>query len=72
MTATIPTTAEPLAVNERHAAKLLNVSPRTVFNLTASGKLRSFKIGTRKLYSVASLQKFIADQESLCSSGQPR
>jgi excisionase family DNA binding protein len=59
---------EPLATTSRTGAQLLdvdqvaarlNVGRSTVFNLMSSSKLRSVKIGQRRLVSEASLAEFI-------------
>ncbi|MGA8124167.1 MAG: helix-turn-helix domain-containing protein [Mycobacterium sp.] len=59
---------EPLATTPNAGAKLLdvdqvaarlNVGRSTVFNLMSSNKLRSVKIGQRRLVSEASLAEFI-------------
>src|SRR5262249_26125661 len=52
--------AAPLLVNEREAARLLRVSPRTVWQLNASGELPCVRLGRAKRYAVASLQEFVA------------
>lgn len=50
----------PLLVDEREAARLLAVSPRTVFTLAADGKLPYLKIGRSKKFAVADIKAFIA------------
>lgn len=55
---------EPLLVDERTAAKLLGCCARTVFSLNDSGKLPCVKLGSRKLYRVATLEAFVRDCES--------
>jgi excisionase family DNA binding protein len=49
-----------LLLSEVEAGKALGVSSRTVFSLRKAGKLASVSIGTRRLYSVADLEAFIA------------
>lgn len=63
-------TAEPLPpmlVDERQAARLLGVSPRTLFNMRRAGKLACVKIGSRKLYTTTELQQFIARQTEVAN-----
>jgi excisionase family DNA binding protein len=58
------TTAEysstPLLVDEREAARLLGVSPRTVFDLGKRGDLPTLRIGCRKLFPLQGLKAYIA------------
>lgn len=53
------TLAAPQLINRHEAAHLLGVSPGTIDNLRSRGELPSIKIGTRRLYDVNDLQKFI-------------
>lgn len=53
-------TIEPMLLNTRQTAKLLNISERTVFSLIKEGKLPSVKIGRCLRFSVADLETFIA------------
>jgi excisionase family DNA binding protein len=46
-----------LTANE--AAKMLRVSPRTVWTLTQEGSLACVRIGRRVLYDPADLQAFV-------------
>ncbi len=58
---TIPTTTlEPLLVDERAAARLLGVCPRTIYGLRRGGKLRAVRIGSSVRYDVADLRALIA------------
>jgi DNA-binding transcriptional MerR regulator len=56
----------PLALRPRDAAKLLGVSPRTLWGWTAAGLVPCARVGTgaRKtvLYSVADLQAWLTNQ----------
>lgn len=68
----MPTTMQPaiagntpaLLVDERTAAAMLGVAPRTIWAMAASGELPSVRIGRRKLYAIESLRRFIAARES--------
>lgn len=57
-------TAEPLApmlVDEREARRLLGgLCAKTMYNLRSTGELRCVKIGSRIMYDVADLRRFIA------------
>jgi len=46
-----PNPSEPLLIGVEEVARLLNVSPRTVWTLTATGELPHLRIGRRVLYS---------------------
>ena len=52
-------TMEPLAVDEKTAARLLGVSIATVRRLGKRGELAKKKIGSRSLYPVANLKRFL-------------
>ena len=68
----MPTTLEPAAagektpllLDEREAARLLGVAPRTLWSLADTGEVPCVRIGRRKLYSVSSLHEFIRQRES--------
>lgn len=49
---------EPFLVDATEAARLLAISPRTLWTLTKAGKIRSRKVGRRVLYSRAALEEF--------------
>lgn len=53
------TTLQPMAVNITEAARLIGVSPRSAWTLADEGKLRTFKVGTRRLVSVKEIDRFI-------------
>lgn len=53
----------PITLNPEDAAKLVGVSRSTLFNLLREGKLRSFKIGRRRLVSRHELERFVKEQE---------
>ncbi len=55
----IPSTANPLLVSVREAARLLAVSPNTVWSLLAKGKIKSVRLGRRTLVASAELHAFI-------------
>ncbi len=53
-------TADRLLIDRIEAARLLSVSPSTVDNMRRRGDLPSVKIGTRRLFRVADLERLIA------------
>ena len=55
---------EPLAVRPAEAAKLLGISPRLLWSLTAdkSTRIPHFKLGRAKLYPIGPLRDWLADQ----------
>jgi len=59
-------TTPPIALRPRDAAKILGVSPRTLWAWTQAGLIPCAKIGTGKrktvLYSVADLQSWLSQQ----------
>ncbi|MGR4877266.1 helix-turn-helix domain-containing protein [Pseudoxanthomonas sp. LARHCG66] len=52
--------ATPLASSIRTVADRLDISRAGVYGLLSTGKLRSFKLGSRTLVAEAELQRFIA------------
>jgi excisionase family DNA binding protein len=56
----------PLALRPREAARMLSVSPRTLWEWTRTGILPSVRVGTGRrktvLYPVAELQAWLARQ----------
>ncbi|MHB1038679.1 MAG: helix-turn-helix domain-containing protein, partial [Pirellulales bacterium] len=52
-------------VNEREAARLLGICPKSVWLRTyPRGTLRSVRIGSRVLYNVETLRAWVAEQEA--------
>jgi Helix-turn-helix domain len=60
----VQTMSEQLLVNERRAAKLLNVCERTLWGWRRAGIVPHIRIGRTVKYSVASLERWIAEQEA--------
>lgn len=50
---------EPLAHSPDRAALKLGISPRAVYTHIATGELRSFKVGKRRLIPDAELHAFV-------------
>ena len=63
-----PTPAQPpqrLTLKARETAELLSISERTLWSLTAPrGPIPCLRLNRSVLYSIASLERFIADAES--------
>ncbi len=57
-----PETRDRLLIDRIEAARLLSVSPGTVDNLRRRGDLPSIKIGARRLFRVADLDRWIASR----------
>lgn len=54
----------PLAVDLKTAARLLSLCPRTVQELALHGDLPSVPVGSRRLFRVASLDRWLAAREA--------
>ncbi len=54
-----PSPLPPLLVDRLEAGRLLGVCANTIGNLRKRGELVSVKVGSRRLYAVADLQRFI-------------
>lgn len=50
---------EPLAHSPERAAQRLGISTRAVYSLIATGELRSFKLGKRRLIPDAECQRIV-------------
>jgi len=55
-------TADRLLIDRIEAARLLSVSPSTVDNMRRRGDLPSVKIGARRLFRIADLERWVADR----------
>lgn len=53
------TPSDPWLVDSKHAAALLGISPRSLFELHATQKLPSLTIGRRRLFDLADLRAFV-------------
>lgn len=65
-----PAPIERLTASVAEAAEMLGVSERTVYNLTKSGRLPHKKIGTRILYSIDGLRRFVNEPDPMESENQ--
>lgn len=54
-----------LLMDRLEAAQALGVSPGTIDNLRRSGELPSVKIGTRRLFDMADLHRFIEARKAV-------
>jgi excisionase family DNA binding protein len=52
----------PLAVSPRKAAAYLDVGHDAIYQLIGQGRLRSVKLGRRRLIPLAELERFLADE----------
>lgn len=63
----------PLALRPRDAARLLNISPRTLWEWTRAGLVPCVRVGTGKrrtvLYPVADLQAWLTRQAAAAKGG---
>jgi excisionase family DNA binding protein len=59
----IPAETKPLLYGRLHGAARLGISVRTFDELIATNKLRSVKIGKRRLVSEEAIRDFIAKAE---------
>ena len=55
-----PAKPEPIAHDERTTARILGVSPRTVFTLRTTGVLAHVKVRGRVLYLMDDIRDFLA------------
>jgi predicted DNA-binding transcriptional regulator AlpA len=53
---------DPLLVSLRDASKLLGLSEKTVWTLAKTNRIPSLKVNSRRLFSVVSLESWIASQ----------
>ena len=53
---------QPLAVSPRKAAAYLDVGHDAIYQLIGQGRLRSVKLGRRRLIPLAELERFLADE----------
>ena len=60
-------TTDPLAHSPESAAKRIGTNTRAIYNLIASGELRSFKLGKRRLIPDAECQRLV--QRKLAQAG---
>jgi len=52
----------PLAVSPRKAARYLDVGHDAIYQLLNQGRLRSVKLGRRRLIPMSELERFLADE----------
>ena len=57
----------PLAHNVPDACRRLGVSRTTLYELIASGEIRSFKVGARTLIPETELRKFVAEKMGIAA-----
>ncbi|OHB67881.1 MAG: hypothetical protein A2Y76_11345 [Planctomycetes bacterium RBG_13_60_9] len=49
----------PLLLTPRQAARLLNISEKTLYTVTRTGRIKAVRIGHAKRYTMADIQAFI-------------
>ena len=52
----------PLAVSPRKAARYLDVGHDAIYQLLNEGRLRSVKLGRRRLIPITELERFLTDE----------
>lgn len=57
---------DPFLVDRREAARLLCVCGNTIGNLVRRGELSSIKIGSRRLFDLSDLRRFIESRKGAC------
>jgi len=71
---TTDNTQPPLALRPRDAARMLGVSPRTLWGWTRAGIVPSVRVGTGKrrtvLYPVADLRAWLTQQTAGAKGGE--
>jgi len=55
--------AEPLAVSPSEAARLAGLGRTTIYNALGSGRLKSIKIGKRRLITIEALRAWLLSHE---------
>jgi excisionase family DNA binding protein len=53
--------AQPRAVSPRKAARYLDVGDDAIYQLLGQGRLRSVKLGRRRLIPLTELKRFLAE-----------
>ena len=60
--------SERLAHSVPDAARMLGISPRAVYNRIATGEIRTFRVGPRRLISTDALREYIRNRETAASN----
>ena len=66
-----PPAVEPLLVDALVAARMLSISPRTLWSLSRSGVIPVVRLGKRTLYRPAALAAAIAELERSAAPSSP-
>lgn len=66
-----PQTLPPLAVGMRDAARLIGLSPRRLQQLALAGEIPSVKIDGRRLFRLATLDRWLAERETSATGVAP-
>jgi excisionase family DNA binding protein len=71
--ATMNQVSSPLALRPREAARALNISPRTLWQLTKDGHIPCVRVGSGKrktvLYPLADLQAWLSRESTKAKGG---
>lgn len=57
-----PRFTKPLAFSAPEAARAIGISERLLWSMTKAGEVPHMRIGTRVIYPVAALEKWLAEQ----------
>lgn len=60
-----------LAISPAEAARLIGLGRTTLYGALSSGALRSFKIGHRRLITMAALREWLASAEQTTTGNDP-
>lgn len=66
----LPGADRKLAVSVQGAAELMSVAERAVWDEIAANRLRSFKIGRRRLIRVVEVEAYLERRELLAANGR--
>lgn len=70
-TSTAEPQLQPLAVGQTEAARLLNLSVRTIRVLSKSGELKCARIGRARRYAVTDLAEFLRQRSENSAAAAP-
>ena len=63
-------TLPPLSVGDVEAARLTDLSARTIADLVSKGGIPSFKIGGRRLFSIKALDAWVDSMNTATEGGR--
>lgn len=62
---------EPFALGEDDAARLLGISPRSLFSLRQAGQIPHTTLGARVVYPLAALREWLSSRTVQTPTGKP-